>query len=283
MKLIINADDAGIDEARNRGIFKCVDVGMVKNLSVVVCQAGWQDIIVRLRGRKDISAGLHFNLTAGRPLREGFKTICGQDGSFFNKFELLKRSLSGFIDTQEVIEEMTAQLDALRQAGIDISHVDGHNHVHLLPGVREAARTVLPQKMRVRLAFERRAGVSKPMVNDYVKVYNDPAQLVSLLNFLSQEAKKIWGDRFLHADDFAGTAVTPQPGLQILEQAIKGLKGEICELMCHPGDEPDEGSVPFSRLYGRQEELRMLTSTEFREFLMKRGIKIVSYRDIAPK
>jgi predicted glycoside hydrolase/deacetylase ChbG (UPF0249 family) len=42
------------------------------------------------------------------------------------------------------VREMTAQISAVRDEGVEISHVDSHRHVHKLPSFREALARVLP-------------------------------------------------------------------------------------------------------------------------------------------
>ena len=45
--LIINADDLGADEARNRGIFEAIEAGRVTSVSVLVNGDGFEDAMER--------------------------------------------------------------------------------------------------------------------------------------------------------------------------------------------------------------------------------------------
>src|SRR5437867_11231567 len=111
MKLIVNADDLGVDLCRNRGIFQAADAGLLKSSSLIVGQAGWVDALAGLKKRPFLGAGLHFNLTAGKPFAADVKTLVDKDGNFFDKFELWRRAMLKLIDPNEVAAELKAQLE----------------------------------------------------------------------------------------------------------------------------------------------------------------------------
>ncbi len=285
MKLIINADDAGIDVYRNRGIFDAIDHGVVTSISVIVAQAGWKDLFKRLtkhhKKRRAFGVGLHLNLTAGKPLIADHKTLAGPDGYFFNKFDLFDRAMKGKISEREVAQEFKAQLFLFKKSEISPSHIDGHNHVHLLPGAREGFLKSMPKDSWVRLPFASREKELNPKALGAKDVYGDMKYLVKVSNFLSREAKKSWGNRFRHVDDFGGIELTPFPTLGKFQAAIEKLQGRVCELMCHPGATAQGPCTPFSKLPERQRELKILKSAGLQSFLKKKNIELISYRDIA--
>lgn len=279
MKLIINADDAGIDEARNRGILEAIDKGVVRSISLIVGQAGFEDAVKKFKNKKNISVGLHFNLTAERPLARGLRMLVKSDGAFFDKFELFQKAMRGEINPAEAARELQAQLAAFQATGITLSHLDGHNHVHLLPGIREAISMVMPQKTWVRLPFERNVESQNPRGKDPALIWKDSEELTAAFNFFSLEAKKIWRGHFRYTDDFAGSKISMSPSLEAFKSAVEGLTGNICELMVHPGDKPDADSVRFSKLTERVEELKILTSSAFKKYLEDEKIDIISFQD----
>lgn len=279
MRLIINADDLGIDISRNRGIFQCADQGMLKSVSVIVAQAGWIDAVAGLKKRPQLGAGFHFNLTAGKPLAQGLRSLVNAEGNFFDKFELLRRAMLNFIDPTEVAQELEAQLEFLVTQGITPSHVDGHNHVHLLPGVRPGFVQVIREGTWVRLPHQKNATFLDPANEDPQEVYQNLPKLVQMLTHFSTMAHSEWWDRYRYADDFGGTALADEPTLEDFKREILNLKGNVCELMCHPGDAPDGNSVRFSKLKARQMERNILVSPEFKSFLKATRIKIISYND----
>jgi predicted glycoside hydrolase/deacetylase ChbG (UPF0249 family) len=53
-----------------------------------------------------------------------------------------------------------------------------------------------------------------------------------------------------------------------------------CELMCHPGHE-DAASRYFEWQYSWADELSAMVNPEVAEAIRRRGIKLISYRDLA--
>ncbi len=288
MKLLINADDAGMDPARNQGIFESMEHGVLRNMSVIVAQAGWEDIAQRVKGqwgqgqggKGQMGVGLHFNLTAGKPLVKGHKTLVRGDGSFLDKTEIYRRAILGQIDTREAAKELTAQLKMFKEIGIKSSHLDGHNHVHILPGVREAVAQVMPKGLWVRIPWERNEPAVAPQSENTSALSHDVFRFIRGINYCATEALKLWRGHFRYVDDFSGTKATWDVTLSNFKKAVKQLKGQVCELMCHPGGEPDRFSGPFSKLKERQLEHDVLVSNEFKKFLMRSCVVSVSFGDI---
>src|SRR5262249_17680302 len=90
-----------------------------------------------------VPASLHFNLTFGRPLSSGLKSLTNSNGDFHSFRRLLYKSLSRQIEYSDVVRECYAQVDQLRDFGIHVTGADGHHHVHLLPGVAKPMQEVL--------------------------------------------------------------------------------------------------------------------------------------------
>ncbi len=136
-RLVVNADDFGADDSRNRGIAAAVAAGAVTAVSVLVngpafaeglpCLHDWQ--------RRGISIGLHLNLSEGRPLAKDLRILVGEDACFPDKGAtqtlLMQRGNQEL--EREIVRETEAQIKALQIKGITIGHLDGHQHVHIFP------------------------------------------------------------------------------------------------------------------------------------------------------
>src|SRR6185436_15670844 len=84
---------------------------------------------------------LHLNLTYGQPLsppEEVASLVDSTTGSFWSHRQLILRGFSRRVKAGHVQREFTAQLARLREEKIPVTGVDGHHHVHLLPGVAGA-------------------------------------------------------------------------------------------------------------------------------------------------
>jgi predicted glycoside hydrolase/deacetylase ChbG (UPF0249 family) len=123
-------DDFGLHPGVNDATAKLVQQGRVHAVGAMVGAPAFRDgaAILRAADAHGVDIGLHLDLTE-HPLRPGSR-----------------RSLRGWIvasylrlvDAQAIRDEITAQLDAFEQVvGHGPAYVDGHQHVHQLPGVRE--------------------------------------------------------------------------------------------------------------------------------------------------
>ena len=141
--LIVNADDLAADVYRNQGIAEAVDAGVVTSVSVLVNGPAFDDALARLpawQGR-GISVVLHLNLSEGYPACKGFSVLPDGHGCFRGKsstHKLLMQKGNKELE-REVALEIEAQIGLLESKTIRISHLDGHQHVHVFPTVIEAA------------------------------------------------------------------------------------------------------------------------------------------------
>ena len=155
-RLVVNADDFGLSAGVNRGILEAYAAGVVSSVSVLVNAPGWTDAVQRLRDLgPGLGVGLHLNLTMGRPVSWGGGLCDARSGRFHTLPALVARALAGRLDPGDVAIECAAQLARLRNAGLVVTHLDSHRHVHVLPGVWgavvEAARAAGVPVVRVPL------------------------------------------------------------------------------------------------------------------------------------
>ena len=89
--------------------------------------------LTAFRGRRDL--GLHLNLTAGAPC--GPMPRFAPRGAFPPIGEVVKQSLLRRLPVEEIRAEIARQIDGFAaEMGAPPDFVDGHQHVHILPGVR---------------------------------------------------------------------------------------------------------------------------------------------------
>jgi predicted glycoside hydrolase/deacetylase ChbG (UPF0249 family) len=124
-------DDFGLHEAVNDAAFRLLEQGRVSALACLSTAPAWPEGAQRLReeggGRAD--AGLHLNLT------EAFAPGQWQRGLG----ALILSAYVGGLPARRLRQAIAQQLDAFEQhLGSAPSFVDGHQHVHQLPRVREA-------------------------------------------------------------------------------------------------------------------------------------------------
>lgn len=136
--VILCADDYALSEGVSRGIRELATAGRLSATSALVTLPRWPADAALLRPlRAGLAVGLHLNLTLGQPLGE--MPRLGRGGHFPTVDALVRRSLTGRLDLAEIEREIRRQLVAfVEHFGFTPDHIDGHQHVHVLAGVRHA-------------------------------------------------------------------------------------------------------------------------------------------------
>ena len=157
-RLIINADDFGFTGGVNRAIVEAHLRGIVTSSTLMAAGRAFDDAVHLSKTAPRLSVGCHIVLIDGEPVLDGAQvsSIASSRSGATRFGDSLKtfaaRALSGRLKPQQVEAETGAQIRKLQAAGIDVSHVDTHKHVHLFPAVLQpvlrAARACGPRAIR---------------------------------------------------------------------------------------------------------------------------------------
>jgi hypothetical protein len=97
--IIVNADDFGYTEGVSRGILDLARKGIVTATGVLANSPFFDEHVRSLLSVPQVDAGVHLNLTAGRPLTAGLVALLVRTGGVFprKKYGLAVSILSGNI------------------------------------------------------------------------------------------------------------------------------------------------------------------------------------------
>lgn len=263
LPVIVHADDFGETVAITEGICLAIEAGVVTSTSVMVNMPGTAEALRRApQLARQASFGIHLNLCEGRPLTGG-PSLTDEDGQFLRKRALATRALTGKLSLAELEAEVAAQIGMLRDAGVRVSHLDGHKHLHQLPIVCAAVANTLPrfgiERVRItRLASWRRLRGATTLAREMA----------------ARHAARVFARARLRSpvctvdlrDLLAGDRLAP------LARAGGSFPVEIC---CHPGTPAADAGKPGS--HRRSDELEYLLSPQFRVVLAASGAALVSY------
>jgi predicted glycoside hydrolase/deacetylase ChbG (UPF0249 family) len=179
--------------------------------------------------------GIHLALDEERPvlLPDEVSSLVGKDGLFHSRRTLLRKLLiSGKIDQQQVRAEFAAQIRRCLNAGLKLSHFDGHGHVHVYPGIRDSA-----------IAVAQAYGITSCRVPaEPLRILGKPFRLRAFLRKLLVRwlargaAAKFCAADIRFPDTFRGLIYGGRLSPPLLEKLIKSLPpGKIVEVMSHPG------------------------------------------------
>jgi len=288
--LIVNADDLGWTDGVNRGILEAFHHGIVTSTSLLANGAAFAEGVEAARSTPGLGVGIHLNLSDGPPVadRETVTSLLNDDGEFAGGPEslLLRRARRGLV-LAEVENEWDAQIQKVRDAGIAPTHVDGHKHVHMLPGLFEIALKLAKRHdigaIRVSLeASSLRAALASGSKQNAGVVMKQGVQARGL-KLLARDARE-QAERagISTADYFCGIAQTGELTREGVEQFVKSLPDGTTELMCHPGYAGAALRKTQTRLQdSRQTELQILTDTGIRNLVASLGIRLIDYGFVA--
>lgn len=143
------ADDFGYSDAVNQGILDLVKLGKLDAVSCLTNFTLWPSAALALSAEwqrsPDLSIGLHLNFTEGKALTEAAHAYFGPLST------VMRRAFLRRFPPVVLKAEIKAQIEAFIKAmGRLPSHIDGHQHVHHLPQIRDALLAVYdeyyPQK-----------------------------------------------------------------------------------------------------------------------------------------
>jgi chitin disaccharide deacetylase len=227
--LIVNADDFGQSAGINRGIVEAFEHGMVTSASLMVRWPAAEEAAAYARSHPKLSVGLHLD----------FSEWVYHDGEWRALYRVVPDG-----DAQAIGDEAQRQLLAFRRLlGRDPTHVDSHQHAHLVDPTRPIV---------LQLARSMRAPV-RHFCQDI------------------RYCGEFYGQNERGASYPSGISVE---GLLTI---VRALPEGITELGCHPGYAEDLDSVYRDE---RLQELRTLCDPRARTALDEIGVELHSFSDV---
>lgn len=269
-RLIVNADDMGLHPGINAGILQCHRKGIVTSASVSPSGRAFEEACRFLRGATDLDVGIHLTLVDEAPVSDpGSLPTLAPRGRFPKDYAaLFRRLLMRRVREEELERELCAQVARVRDAGLAVSHLDSHQHVHLHPAL-------LPATIRVAQRF----GVGA--LRAASRVIPMSAMKPVLIGLFARRAvMRIRKAGLATPDVFVGLADTGRLDETRLLRVLSRLPPGTSELVCHPGlgDAAIGAVYPWGFRWDR--EAAALTSPVVKEALARERIQLVAYKDL---
>jgi predicted glycoside hydrolase/deacetylase ChbG (UPF0249 family) len=250
--LLVTADDVGLHPGMTEGAIRAHQQGIVTACSIVANGAAFDDAVSRLREVPALEVGVHLTLVEERPLTPI---------RFPKKYtSFVPLYLARVISLGAIERELRAQIERVLATGLRVTHLNGHQHLHLLPRIFGVVR---------RLASEYGIG--------YVRIVDDhggAARPLSMraLSALGRQARTsgLTHDQTVVTNTrTVGVAVAGH--LDDVVPLLEHVEG-ITELVTHPG----VGVSGYGWGYDWDRETRALCDPRLREELGRRRIRLAS-------
>ncbi|XP_063171757.1 carbohydrate deacetylase [Candoia aspera] len=311
VKLIVTGDDFGYCPRRNQGIVECFLASAISNVSLLVNGSAVLDA-VQLAKKHRIPIGLHANLSEGTPVCPALKksSLLNKEGFFHGKMGIRTSLNKGLLNMAEVKQELKAQVDLFCElTGHLPHHMDGHQHVHVLPEIRHVFAQVLEDygitytRIPIEPDLPRCGWIDPPLMDFYLGVEKDSFNTIEVFRKhgirwpdiyigLSTMGKHMSIQSILDAIDNATTAylVKGEPMSPVPPSFLcpgPGTRMVTLELMTHPGYPSippiggcGEGPDDFSQSWERLHELETLKNLELKRHYKSRNIQLCAFKDL---
>ena len=224
-----------------------------------------------------LGVGVHLSLVGERsvaPIAD-LRGMVTSDGWLPPSYGVFARQFLGKrFGAREARIEIGAQIERVLSAGIQPTHIDSHQHLHMFPGifdivVEAAVGAAIPV---IRVPLERGgpgpSGLSMRAIQTW------------MLSRISRSRLEQVRQAGLHtADWFWGLGVSGQMNETNLMTVLRDLRPGVNEIMCHPGISDPATAERYPWGYSWDDELAALTSDSIRRFVESNDIRLCSFAD----
>ncbi|HEY3139505.1 MAG TPA: ChbG/HpnK family deacetylase [Acidimicrobiales bacterium] len=271
--LIVNADDYGLTTGVSLAVLRAHRDGILTSTSVLAVAPAFEPTVGWLRDCEGIGVGAHLAAVGEDPpllsARE-IPTLVDKKGQLPMSWrQFLPRMAARRIDPEDLRREFTAQLDCLQAAGLTLTHVDTHQHLHLWPGV---AAVVLDLAAQYDIGAMRltRSAAGSPV-----------GRVVRRLSNRLERQATTRGMRFTAVAtglDEAGTL--DQVRMVAAVDRLAATGAATAELGTHPGEADDPERDRYRWGYLWPDELEALVAADVRSQVERQGFVLGTYADL---
>lgn len=276
--LIINADDFGLHKDINAGIIKGFREGCITSTSLMCSAPAFEDAVALAKANPALGIGLHLTLVGGvQPLLplEKVPSLVDGKGFFLSDYiQFIKKFISLGISKSEIKDELSAQIERGLATGLKITHVDSHQHLHVLPGITEIVADLCVEYgiEYVRISAEAISWTGGYEANLGRKVGRFG------LTLCSEMAKwKLKRAGLKSPEHFYGMLAGGNLNAALVRKIIEDLPDGVSEIMTHPGLNSRVLRELYPWGYHWEEELAAFLSDENKNEITARGISLINF------
>lgn len=269
--LIITADDVGLHPGMTAGAIRAHREGIVTACSVVANGSAFADAVERLQEVPTLAVGVHLTLVEERPIAKGVDSLVGSDGRFFRSYSaFLPRYLARTIRIADIDRELRAQVEAVMHAGLEVVHLNGHQHLHLLPRIFDVVQ---------KIAADYRIG--------YIRIVDDRGGRAPLARRAAVAGLSVLGRRARRRasaasnDRTIGVAGAGHLSVDSIIRLLDEVRG-VTELVVHPGIGGASLASTYAWRYEWDAETAALCDPRVKDAIHDGNVSLTAMRETFP-
>ena len=279
-QLIITADDFGLSSGVNKAVEKAWQDGLLTCASIMPGADAFDEAVKIAKRNPGLQVGLHLTLVQGKAVLppEQIPGLVDRAGNFSNN--PVSSGMRYFFDKglyKQIKLEIEAQILKVREAGIQLSHIDGHLNIHLHPTVFTFLTNLMPQYgiSSFRLSRER---LSHNLRFDKKRILGKMVERGIFGSLAANSRRHLNRLAIGYAAEVKGVLNSGRMTEEYILNILDDLKDGVTEIYFHPGILPDAEITRRMPNYRHMEELEAITSPRVRQKLKELQITVQNYR-----
>ena len=279
-KLVITADDFGLSKGVNQAVEQAWQAGILTSASIMPGGQAFKEAVAIAKRNPGLQVGLHLTLLQGKSIlpAKDIPKLVDAAGNF--RDDPIRTGLRYFFDKslyKQLRREIEAQIQKVQQAGLTISHIDGHLNIHMHPTVFAFLTDLMPEYGITSFRLSQERLFHNLQFNNERKLGKILESIIfwALANHCRPNLKKL-GVNF--SAEVKGVLNSGRMTEDYILDIMDGLKPGLTELYFHPGCLPDAEITRRMPDYRHAEELAAITSPKIRQKLAESGIELCNYQ-----
>ncbi len=282
-KIIITGDDFGLARPVNEAIVQAHCAGTITTASLMVGADFAEDAVRCAKLHPSLKVGLHLVLVEGRSILPASEIPDLVDGQGMFCEQLLRAGFRFFFRPgirKQLEAEIRAQFERFVQTGLELDHVNAHNHMHVHP-------TILNLILKIGREFGVRAIrlPHEPPIRSWQaagkSLISRSASWLLLSPWIQLMRRRLRKAKVNHNDYIFGMSDSGRMTLDLVLKIIKNLPVGVTELYFHPATRrcaEIERTMPH---YRHEDEFRTLVSSSLVEALNTNRISRIAFGNLA--
>ncbi|MFM6023079.1 MAG: hopanoid biosynthesis-associated protein HpnK [Dolichospermum sp.] len=268
--LVINADDFGFSDSVNTAIIQAHTQGILTSTSLMVTGNAAENAIFLAKNHPNLAVGLHLVLVCGKSVLPPAQIphLVDSQGNFsHNPTQAGLNYQFNQATRAELRLEIRAQLEKFRDSGLNLSHVDGHLHLHVHPVILNIL-TEFAAEFKIKFIRLPSEELTKNLKIDRRNLLTKIVWSIVFGQLRNYGEGLLKSHNIKYADRVYGLLQTGNVSEEYLLSLIPQIEAELVEIYAHPA------LVNTDINNGGEIELKALLSHKVRELLTVKGFEL---------